>query len=185
MFDYWSCWGFGVVAWEERPGRTSWGKKVALTKLFLDMFQIVTTYFQIFSTSPSSRSHQQLADIRYHQKIVVFFSVPSGIQWWDCATSRWSAVILWGQGLHLETYEELIVDGWPHRRRLPEHGNATRTSPRRRVGILRILRIQVTSHFLQTDGKNDGKKYEKIPWHDETWWNMWVLLSIWVLLCVF
>lgn len=78
MFDYWSCWGFGVVAWEERPGRTSWGKKVALTKLFLDMFQIVTTYFQIFSTSPSSRSHQQLADIRYHQKIVVFFF---GSQW--------------------------------------------------------------------------------------------------------
>ena len=30
------------------------------------------------------------------------------------------------------------------------------------------------------------KKYEKIPWHDdETWWNMWVLLSIWVLMCVF
>jgi hypothetical protein len=53
-------------------------KKVALTKLFLDMFQIVTTYFQIFSTSPSSRSHQQLADIRYHQKIVVFFF---GSQW--------------------------------------------------------------------------------------------------------
>lgn len=186
MFDYWSCWGFGVVAWEERPGRTSWGKKSRTHQV---VFRHVPNCYNIFSNifnitiikEPSTAGRYQVPS----ENRGVFFRFPVGSNGgivpqaaealWFCEAKVFTSKRTKSSSLMDDLIEEDFRNmGMPQEPHL-EGGSGSSGSSGSKWQVI----------FYKLIEKNDGKKYEKIPWHDETWWNMWVLLSIWVLLCVF